>query len=97
MKKYKIKTEEEFENEYGHRWKRKVQWNSEDSMDYLFGLVLTEDQNEIMDVVLQGKQHSLGLEQWSIFSKMVKETSSFTVLNDNLINSRKKILLNQNN
>jgi hypothetical protein len=37
MKKYRIKTEQEFINEFGEGWKKCVGWNTSNHMDYLLG------------------------------------------------------------
>jgi len=47
LKNYRIKTENEFENEYGDRWKQRTAWNRDGEMDYLFGKRLTEVVNPL--------------------------------------------------
>jgi hypothetical protein len=45
---YRIKTEKEFENEFGDNWKNDIRkhWNSFGSMDFLFGRKLTKNESE---------------------------------------------------
>jgi len=41
-KKYRIKTEKEFEKEFGHQWRDIIQYNwLSPHMDYLFGMDIT--------------------------------------------------------
>lgn len=39
--KSRIKTEQEFINEFGEHWRNGINWTSSDSMDYLFGREIT--------------------------------------------------------
>jgi len=47
LKNYRIKTQDEFENEYGDKWKQRTAWNRDGEMDYLFGKRLTEVVNPL--------------------------------------------------
>ena len=70
-KKYYIKTEQEFIEEFGKgykTWESDVSWNSEGDMDYLFGKKLTDKQvNEILT------DYRCIIDDWSIDKKMITE------------------------
>ena len=68
QKKFRIKTEQEFIDEFGNGWKDIVEWNDLDKMDYLFGKELTDEQ---IDRFKTNKR--FGLDKWFINREMVKE------------------------
>jgi hypothetical protein len=100
-KRYRIKTISEFKQGRGTEdWQSRQHWNHEGRMDYLLGKVLTDEENvRARRVVEERGEHSFNLDEWTIYSNMLKEITfnSYTTLNENLIKGSKKILLNQNN
>jgi len=81
---YRIKTEQEFIDEYGFNWKEKVSWSSKDYMNYLFGEKLTDIVTpDLYDTVLDGVKGYMSFKtnysretqddtEWVINSKMYK-------------------------
>ena len=64
-KKYRIKTEKEFEKEFGHQWRDIIQYNwLSPHMDYLFGMDITN----IINIAYNKKR----IDGWYISKNMYK-------------------------
>ena len=78
MTKYRFKTEQEFIDEFGDKWKSKVCWNGYGRMDYLFGIEIqgyNEDyfNTDICDFMLKNTSNGY-VSYWCISNDMVKQT-----------------------
>lgn len=81
----RIKTEQEFIEEYGEDWRNRISWTTSTSMDYLFGLTLTKKQEEELK---SRKRTSSG--SWLIYGNMVID-EPLNILDE------PQIILNQDN
>ena len=101
--KYRIKTKEEFIEEFGEGWRNKTGYYFADSMDCLFGKGLTEDEAE--EYLTRSE---IEIDAWNISKDMITEikqkkpniidkfiTTQKVTLNDSLYR-HKKVNLNQN-
>lgn len=61
---YRIKTEEEFIEEYGEGWRNEVNWSVSTSMDYLFGREVETNIKHKVDA-------------WTIWPDMITEITAF--------------------
>jgi hypothetical protein len=57
-KRYRIKTKEEFEKEFGPNWRIEIDWTTFNSMDYLFGRELSPNEKQ-------------GIDKWIIYPNMI--------------------------
>ena len=72
--KYRFKTEDEFEHEYGNEWRNYVGWNKNGSMDRLFG----EDLEEHIGDNFAGELYVFGvLQSWYIIKDMLTKNVPF--------------------
>lgn len=98
MKKFRIKTEKEFRNEFGNLWRSTVRASFPSQMDHLLGTSLDEGDNEICE----NKPEIITLHMGSCFiteDMIISEdvfTSSKLHLN-HFLNDDLKITLQQNN
>jgi hypothetical protein len=92
MKRYRLKTEQEFLNEFGVNWRSEVRchWNSAGEMDYLFGKILSEEQNKYFEKYL-----GLSIDGWTINESMITQLGSCVIGSKR--EKRKSICLNQEN
>ena len=75
MIRYRVKTEQEFLEEFGSEWKYKTSWDNKGHMDYLFGYILPDDYtnenfNDEFDFYVVYNQFG---RSWYIITKMVKQ------------------------
>ena len=75
MAKYRIKSEQEFIEEFGTFWKKKVHWNSGNLMDYLFDTKLDNYTDKHFNsnfdfIIIRIDDDGYN---WYITSKMVKQ------------------------
>lgn len=82
MKRYRIKTEKEFIEEFGKNWKLEVSrtWNLEGKMDYLFGKVLD---GKDTDFTAFERGSSIQVDSWAISRDMVVEIKQSKILSLN--------------
>jgi hypothetical protein len=77
MKEWRFKTKQEFIDQYGTEWKSTVNWNTQGYMNYLFGYVLTTEENEFFNarnyIDLKNTSGLGGYSIWNIDSSMLVE------------------------
>lgn len=93
---FRIKTEKEFEEEYGLEWKSKVNyyWNEQGHMDFLFGKNL---EKKIPDIIIIDRNFSTNVfnpdinnRSWTVSFDMIKENEK--LLFDVIYNNSKKLV-----
>ena len=80
MIRYRIKTEQEFINEFGDNWRNNIRfgWNDSGKMDYLFNLEINYNYYKrclVNDKLLldDNKSFDFEIDDWCISSDMIKQ------------------------
>lgn len=79
---YFIKTEQEFIEEFGEKWRNVSQWSSGTGMDNLFGEEIPNNSTITFRIATQQViiTQELGLPgSWSIFPQMIKHVEDFDI------------------
>ncbi len=84
---YRIKTQEEFENEFGENWRRNVVAGFIPDMDYLLGKPLKEFSN--IEFI---KNDSFNIDDWWISPDMIIETDNTKTYNKTIADNTDKCM-----